>query len=309
MNADPAETALALMRDFFNTRPKRVLLSCLEDMDQDNSGMISFGEFERALKALNFDLSEADVHAIFSKFDDTGDGRIDRAEVLLELGQQEPESAKSRWFRAGIGKMYVPPNTEPPSRTMMGATRPTPSSGYQHCVRQTGVYETRPRPQTARARMQHTSRRPAPGTLQDTRDQALATLRNYFQCRTSTAQWNCFQDMDVDNSGYMSFPEFQRALEGLNLRLPKEDLQALFSSFDDSGDGHISIGELKEEVLQDAHAAYGREIGPETSSLAASKPIELCTYKYTVDASAADAAASFKALRGARPQSAWGRSR
>ena len=58
MNADPAETALALMRDFFNTRPKRVLLSCLEDMDQDNSGMISFGEFERALKALNFDLSE-----------------------------------------------------------------------------------------------------------------------------------------------------------------------------------------------------------------------------------------------------------
>jgi len=305
VNADPAETVLTILREFFGERPRRVLMSALEDMDTDNSGQINFDEFARGLKGLNIDLPEKSMRQVFAKFDDTGNGVIDRCEVLLEMGSQEPDSAHSRWFRTGIGKLHVPANHEPPSRHTIAAAHPTGSSGYQHSVRMTAVYGSRPRPQTARARMQQV--RPPPRSADEIRDETLAVLRNFFQCRTATAQWNCFQDMDSDNSGFISFEEFQSALHRLHLFLPVPHLKCVFESFDDSGDGTIDIQELKREITQDSHSAYGREIGPETSSLAASAAIEMCSLSYTANASATDAAASFKAMQKRRPQSASSR--
>ena len=77
-----AEAAIAVMREFFQNRPHRVLLDVLKEIDTDKNGSVDMDEFKRGLGRLNLDLSERDVKAVFRAVDKDGSGEIDLDEFF-----------------------------------------------------------------------------------------------------------------------------------------------------------------------------------------------------------------------------------
>lgn len=66
-----------------------------------------------------------------------------------------------------------------------------------------------------------------------------------------------FKFMDADNSGYVSYEEFGRAIMRMNIHPRHEDLRRIVSHYDSDGDGYIEFNEFVQRVLPEhEHPGY-----------------------------------------------------
>jgi hypothetical protein len=64
----------------------RRLREAFEECDADGSGDIDGAELKKAMKFLQVDLSKDEVRDIFTKFDESGNGRLNYREFMSLLG-------------------------------------------------------------------------------------------------------------------------------------------------------------------------------------------------------------------------------
>ena len=76
------EAVLTTMREFFQTRPYSVLLEVFRQQDVDISGTIEKDEFKGALKALNLNLTDRDLEAVFKVCDSDNSGVLEFSEFF-----------------------------------------------------------------------------------------------------------------------------------------------------------------------------------------------------------------------------------
>eukprot|EP01052_Picozoa_sp_SAG31_P026530 SAG31_NODE_2411_length_5752_cov_2.118167_4_plen_146_part_00 len=70
-----------------------------------------------------------------------------------------------------------------------------------------------------------------------------------------------FRKMDADSNGFLSYPEFRRAVgpEYMNLGLDPQELELLISAVDDTGKGAITFSDLARRLVT---VDYGKVYDP-----------------------------------------------
>lgn len=128
----PLEDALSVLRDFFQRRPRHILLGCFREMDLDGSGQLDVREFARAMRAVGVDLSDADLKAVFDVFDHSaaedggnGNGKISLIEFIAAMAAEPAGSTASRFYRYGIGQLMLSRNMDPPDYSSAQPVAPT----------------------------------------------------------------------------------------------------------------------------------------------------------------------------------------
>eukprot|EP00965_Chrysotila_dentata_P227370 6195974-Pleurochrysis_carterae.AAC.3 len=71
-----------------------------------------------------------------------------------------------------------------------------------------------------------------PGTPEARIFATFTLLREFFRSRPTSTIISVFRDADVNGSGFLTYPEFKRAVRGLNIDAAPDDLQAIFDMFD-----------------------------------------------------------------------------
>mmetsp|Transcript_3675 Transcript_3675/g.7873 ORF Transcript_3675/g.7873 Transcript_3675/m.7873 type:complete len:205 (-) Transcript_3675:291-905(-) len=97
-----------------------------------------------------------------------------------------------------------------------------------------------------------------PGTPEARIFATFTLLREFFRSRPTSTIISVFRDADVNGSGFLTYPEFKRAVRGLNIDAAPDDLQAIFDMFDRTGDGKIAEPDFISVLLEEPDAASQR---------------------------------------------------
>ena len=92
-----SEVVLEVLRNFFRQRSFRALLGAFRAQDHDRSGRFELPEFALALKALNLDLEDDDIAAVFASLDADGSGVLELSEFMNAM-LAEPSADEARWL-------------------------------------------------------------------------------------------------------------------------------------------------------------------------------------------------------------------
>jgi len=96
-----------------------------------------------------------------------------------------------------------------------------------------------------------------PGVTQADIDQCMTTLRNKIEVKSNFAETEVqakllektFKNFDGDRSGFVSFPEFEKAMTAENFVGVQQKMKKLFDEFDEDGSEQISYREFSQAIF------------------------------------------------------------
>jgi len=77
----------------------------------------------------------------------------------------------------------------------------------------------------------------------------------------NNSSYNVFKKFDVDNDGFISTKDLQRALAKLEIQHTKEDVKELMAFLDDDGNGYTDFKEFSAKISPDTVADNFKEEG------------------------------------------------
>ena len=242
-----SEVVLEVLRNFFRQRSFRALLGAFRAQDHDRSGRFELPEFALALKALNLDLEDDDIAAVFASLDADGSGVLELSEFMNAM-LAEPSADEARWLRLGIGKQQLQPAQGVPS---IQKTRHEETSFTRELADSHSVTRGRARPVSApvgRAALRASTGLPTGRPVET----VMHLLRNYFGARPNTALVGAFREQDQDRSGRFSVLEFKAALRALNVDVTEGEAEDVFRHLDADGSGVLELSEFVNAMKAEA---------------------------------------------------------
>ena len=242
-----SEVVLEVLRNFFRQRSFRSLLGAFRAQDHDRSGRFELPEFALALKALNLDLEDDDIAAVFASLDADGSGVLELSEFMNAM-LAEPSADEARWLRLGIGKQQLQPAQGVPS---IQKTRHEETSFTRELADSHSVTRGRARPVSApvgRAALRASTGLPTGRPVET----VMHLLRNYFGARPNTALVGAFREQDQDRSGRFSVLEFKAALRALNVDVTEGEAEDVFRHLDADGSGVLELSEFVNAMKAEA---------------------------------------------------------
>ena len=190
-----------------------------EEWDEDGSGTIDRVEWLHAVGSLCGMLPDA-AGRLYDLLDADGNGTLDYKELNKELRRGASVELDAALQDGYLGEIET-------------------ESKNKHSLRKDG-------PQTTRSRV-ITLEMGAGATVLD-------QIRNALAGSWSRVR-ELFREWDEDESGSISKREFRRALVLLGLRAPRNEVDALFDTFDKDGSGEVDFGERGRAPHDGAHCA------------------------------------------------------
>jgi len=229
---------MIMLRDFFSKRPSSAILGAFRAQDFDRSGKFEIVEFTKSLKVFGFQLTDAEYGLVFNWFDHDGSGQCGKVELKEFLNELRAEPASS-WSRVGIGRAraYPPALTKPPAQSEL---RYESNSFTRECTVRGDSYKVPEPAPTGAGVGEHKAV-----------ENALATLRHFFEQRPFSILLGCFRQQDLDGSGQLELPAFSRALTSLGIDLSEADIAGVFAALDSDGSGVMELKEFLNELKRE----------------------------------------------------------
>jgi len=185
--------------------------------DEDKSGTIDKKEFGKAVRALGFDVDEADTDAVFDSLDDDKSGSLEYAEL-------------NEMLRKGVGSEGTKTNL----KRMAG----------KQADRGRGAKVTRKNIDSNYVSARAPALPPAAKLDASSGESIQTQLANLLQ-QHSTKLIDLFREWDDDGNGALDKKEMRRAIAALGYDAPRKEIDCFFESIDDDDNGWIEFEELK----------------------------------------------------------------
>eukprot|EP00900_Chrysochromulina_parva_P001495 jgi/Chrpa1/11346/Chrysochromulina_OHIO_Genome00021234-RA len=184
--------------------------------DEDNSGQIDSSEFYKAIRSIGMTVEREDTDAVFKLLDVDGSGTIDYKELNEKL-------------RAGVGHELAQRNLSraPP--------KPDRSRTAKLNAKNVNMNYT-----TA-----HVAALPETVKLDASSSVSLQEQLRQIVKTNSVKLVDLFADWDEDGNGGLDKKEFRKGIAALGYDAPNKDIDAIFDSMNDDGNGYIEFAELK----------------------------------------------------------------
>ena len=205
------------LRDALSANFARVI-ELFKDWDDDGNGTVNKKEFTRVLPMLGLKLDRSAAEELFATFDQDGSGEIDYQELHHHLRAGAGVELDAALQVGAAGEIVLEAQNAIALRKELSADQRIEASALQ------GV--------TLVA-----------GDAASIGAQLLKALdKNWMRVL------DIFREWDDDDSGNVSKQEFRRALPCLGLKVPREDADTLFDSFDSDHSGTVDYNELHRAI-------------------------------------------------------------
>ena len=216
---DMAEYLIWSLRDAL-TRSSQRVVDLFRAWDEDRSGTVDKGEFHKAIRALGFDVEQADSDAVFDSLDDDKSGFLEYKELNTMLRKGEgAEKVKAKLKRAEKFRRDDGPGAKLTSKNL--------NKNYAG-----------PRipvlPDTVKLEVDGDK------TIQE-------QLRDII-AQHQVKLIDLFREWDDDGNGALDKKEMRQAIAALGYECKKKDVDAFFDSIDTDESGWIEFEELKKAL-------------------------------------------------------------
>ena len=187
--------------------------------DDDRSGNVDKKEFYKAIRALGFNVEQADSDAVFDSLDEDRSGKLEYTELNMMLRKGVGAEATKRNMKRAMTQKDTGRNAKLTAKNM--------NANYV-CAHTAAL------PETVKLSCR--------GGV-SVQEQLAKILK---ECGAKLI--DLFREWDDDGNGGVDKFEFRKAVAALGYDAPKKEVDALFNSLDPDGSGFIEYHEFKEAL-------------------------------------------------------------
>jgi Ca2+-binding EF-hand superfamily protein/predicted esterase len=188
--------------------------------DEDKSGSIDKVEFYRAVKSLGFPVSQADTDIVFKTLDEDGSGNLEYKELSEKLRQGLAKQITQRKLKRGESLKADRSRT---SKLTAKNVNTNYIAASLACLPETVKLDAK-------------SGKPITEQLRE------------ILKRNSVMLIDLFREWDDDGNGALDRKEWRKGFATLGYDAPQKDVDAIFDSMNENGDGFVEFGELKKAL-------------------------------------------------------------
>ena len=231
---DALETSLDSsleMREFLTwslrealTRSSQRVVDLFKQWDEDNSGSVDRREFHRAIRALGFDVTQAESDDVFDSLDENGSGKVEYKELHAMLRASSGSEGTKANLARGASRI-----SQGDYSKMGKLTAKNVNQNYRSA--RVSVL-----PPTVKIELR-----------QDVsmQEQIVEILKQH-----SIKLVSLFNEWDDDANGALDKKELRRGIAALGYEVPKKEVDELFESMNENGDGFIEFEEFKRALSE-----------------------------------------------------------
>ena len=206
------------------TRSSQRVVDLFKQWDEDNSGSVDRREFHRAIRALGFDVTQAESDDVFDSLDENGSGKVEYKELHAMLRA----SSGSEGTKANLAR---------------GASRI--SQGDYSKMGKLTAKNVNQNYRSARVSV-------LPPTVKIELRQDVSMQEQIVEIlkQNSIKLVSLFNEWDDDANGALSKKELRQGIAALGYEVPKKEVDELFESMNENGDGFIEFDEFKRALSE-----------------------------------------------------------
>ena len=206
------------------TRSSQRVVDLFKQWDEDNSGSVDRREFHRAIRALGFDVTQAESDDVFGSLDENGSGKVEYKELHAMLRA----SSGSEGTKANLAR---------------GASRI--SQGDYSKMGKLTAKNVNQNYRSARVSVLPPTVKLELHPDKSMQEQIVEILKQH-----SIKLVSLFNEWDDDANGALNKKELRQGIAALGYEVPKKEVDELFESMNENGDGFIEFEEFKRALSE-----------------------------------------------------------